>query len=309
MNDELDADVHGPHDHPVIATLAGCAVLVAGAILVPRMLPAQPQTTLIGAFVAAGFILWLIGFVVTTRLASLGWKAGSLAIVLGAGALAGVLTHRQYEAGGREDPSSFADMRFGPQGNLILAKGAASRGPISRLFAASVQADTNDRRVLETALGKFGAGNLNSPYLLTQNPQAMAHCGDLESLKTQVRAMAAKRAERADEIGRAIDDAQLSMSLKQAIRAIAVADTGANDPLLANQLAGMQATAELCALLAKRGWYNANGYFGFNSGGDMTRYKSLQAKRAALASEAEHLDQDAVARMKSAQQKVQAELS
>ncbi|RYD49400.1 MAG: hypothetical protein EOP60_13920, partial [Sphingomonadales bacterium] len=74
MNDELDADVHGPHDHPVIATLAGCAVLVAGAILVPRMLPAQPQTTLIGAFVAAGFILWLIGFVVTTRLASLGWK-------------------------------------------------------------------------------------------------------------------------------------------------------------------------------------------------------------------------------------------
>ncbi|RYE85873.1 MAG: hypothetical protein EOO78_37835 [Oxalobacteraceae bacterium] len=71
----------------------------------------------------------------------------------------------------------------------------------------------------------------------------------------------------------------------------------------------MQATAELCALLAKRGWYNANGYFGFDSGGDMTRYKALQAKRASLASEAEQLDKDAVARMKAAQEKVQAELS
>ncbi|RYD96262.1 MAG: hypothetical protein EOP61_18300 [Sphingomonadales bacterium] len=112
----------------MIATLAGCAVLVAAAVLVPAMLPARPQPELIGAGLGAGFLLWLIGFVVTTRLSRLGWIAGSLAVLLAVGALSGFLIHRQYEAGVRTDPSSFAEMEFGPQGAPVLPKDAASRG-------------------------------------------------------------------------------------------------------------------------------------------------------------------------------------
>ncbi|RYE00567.1 MAG: hypothetical protein EOP61_13575, partial [Sphingomonadales bacterium] len=95
MTDEYEMEPHGPYAHPVIATLAGCVVLVAGTLLAPHFLPARPQMMLIGAGAAAGFIVWLIGLAVTTRRANFGWIAGSLLVLLGAGALAGVLTHRQ----------------------------------------------------------------------------------------------------------------------------------------------------------------------------------------------------------------------
>ncbi|RYY27423.1 MAG: hypothetical protein EOP62_07580 [Sphingomonadales bacterium] len=307
MTDEYETAYHGPYAHPVIATLAGCAVLVLAAILVPRMLPAQPQMTLIGAALAAAFVLWLIGLIVTTRLAGLGWIAGSLLILLGAGALTGYLTHRQYDAVGREDPSSFAQIEFGPQGNAILPKNASTRGPISKLFAASVAADTSERRDYDTALAKFGVGNLSSPYLLKQNPQTIAKCGDLAGMKTLAQSHVTKRAERAAEIGKAIDAAALDTGLKDAIRAIAA--PAGEDPRLGIQTAFLDSTAELCALLAKRGWYDENGYFGFNSGGDAARYKALQAKRAEAAAASEKLDKDAVVRMKAEQEKVRAALS
>lgn len=308
MTDDYEAEQHGPYDHPVLATLAGCVVLVAAAVLVPRILPAYPQMTLVGAGAGAGFVLWLIGFVATIRLSSLGWKAGSLAIMIGAGALAGLLAHRQYEAGGRQDPSSFAEIEFGPQGAPILPRDASARGPVSRAFAASVQGTVAERRAYEGALGKFGAGNLNSPYMLAQNPQALSRCGDLDAIRTLVRGHAARRGEREAEIGRAIDAAAIGAPLKDAIREMA-APAIAGDPLLANQLAGIDATAELCALLAKRGWSNANGYFGFANGADSARFKTLQARRAALASEAEKLDRDRVTRMKAAQEKLRGLLS
>ncbi|WP_157073836.1 hypothetical protein, partial [Sphingomonas soli] len=158
MRDDHQGDLQGPHDHPVIATLAGCAVLVAGAIAAPIFLPAQPQATLLGTGAGSGFALWLIGFAVTTRLSSYSWIAGSLAILLGAGALAGHLAHRQYEAAMRQDPSSFAELAFSPSGTPILPKDITARGPISGLFAASVQADGNARREFDGAMGGGGGG-------------------------------------------------------------------------------------------------------------------------------------------------------
>lgn len=309
MTEDQEASLHGPHDHPVIATLAGCAVLVAAAVLAPRFLPAHPWETLIGAGAGAGFLLWLIGFVVTTRRSTLAWKAGSLLILIGAGALAGHLAHRQYEASGRQDPSSFAEMEFGPQGIPILPKDVASRGPVSRLFAASVQADASERRAYDAALATLGVGNLSSPYLLTQNPQTIAKCADREAIKTLALQHAATRAERGAALGREIQIAGFGAPLKEAIRAIALPDARHADAKYRNQLRFIDATAELCTLLAKRGWVNDNGYFGFNAGGDAARYKALQAQRAALASESEKLDKDALARMKAAQEKVRAALS
>ncbi|HEX8301190.1 hypothetical protein [Sphingomonas sp.] len=308
MEDFYEAELRGPHDHPVLATLAGCAVLVAAALLVPRMLPAYPHMILVGAGAAMGFVLWLIGLAVTTRHSRLGWIAGSLAILLGAGALAGTLAHRQYEAGGRADPSTFAEIEFGPEGAPILPKDAASRGPISRLFAESVQADARGRREYMETLGKLGVGNLNSPYLLAQNPQTLANCGKLDEVRAMAGKHSGERGRRRAELGRAIDRAAIDGGLKQAIGEMAFPH-GKADPVLANQLASLDATAELCALLARRGWYNANAYFGFNSGADAARYKAIQARRARLASEAEKIDKASVEHMKQGQAKLQALLS
>ena len=310
MLEQDDAAPHGPYDHPVIATLAGCAVLVAGAILVPRLLPAWPQATLIGAGAGAGFVLWAIGYAVTTRLSTIGWKAGSLAILLGAGALAGLLAHRQYEAGGREDPSTFAEIEFGPQGDAILPPNAETRGPVSRLFAAAAQDETKERRAFSDAMGKLGVGNLNNPYPLEQNPKILTRCGEISALKAMVDEQAAKRAKRNGELLKAIEAAGLGDEIKSAIAAMAVpGGADAPDAVQANQRATAETTAELCAMLAKRGWVNDNAYFAFRNGGDTARYKALQARRAALAGEAEKIGKDAVAARKAAQEKVRATLS
>jgi hypothetical protein len=130
-----------PYDHPVIATLAGAAVLIIGALLLPRILPQQPLAMLLGTGACMALLLCAIGFAVTTRYSTLVWKLGSLLLLVVAGLGAALIAHGQYETIARADASSFAEVEFGPGGAAQLPAGAAARGPISRLFAEGVAAD------------------------------------------------------------------------------------------------------------------------------------------------------------------------
>lgn len=279
--------VHAPQDHPVIAILAGCAVLVLAAVIGPRLVPQQPYAALVGGGVALGVLLWAIGFVATVRGSPMVWKAGSLAILAGAGVIAGLVAHGQYQTRARADASSFAEVEFGAQGAPQLPGDASARGPISQLFAASVQADALAQRDYTAALGKFGAGALNSPYLLQQDPRAIGQCGEIDSVRTLALDQSTARTERKEALRRAIDAANLSGQAKRGIAIMTSTDIASgNDAVLTNQLAILDATDELCTLLARRGWYNEGGYFGFTSGGDKARFDALGKRRKTLAAEA-----------------------
>ena len=299
---------HGPHDHPAIATLAGCAVLVLAVILVPRLLPEQPQQTLLAAGAALGAMLWLVALAVTVRLSRLAWKLGSLAILAGAGAVAGYVAHGQYQARARIDASSFAEVEFAPGGAATVPSDAAGRGPVSRLFAAAVRAHAQEQRDFGGALGKLGLGNLSSPYLLEQDPAALGRCADIAKVEPMARAHSRQRGARHAALTRAIESSSLPADTRAGITMMAGApDEG--DAMLANQLATLGVTRELCALLAARGWYNDGGYFGFRSGGDKARFDTLTARRRALASDAERIERAAAERMKQGQELVRAALS
>jgi hypothetical protein len=288
-----------PYDHPVIATLAGAAILVLGALLVPRLVPQQPLTVLLGAGAGFALLFWGIGFAATTRYSALAWKLGSLALLVVAGLGAALIAHAQYETIARADASSFAEIEFGPGGAAQVPAGAASRGPISRLFVASVTTDAQAQRDFGAAFGKLGVASLSSPYLLEQDPRALTRCTAIADLQSQAKAQAAARRRRAREIADALDAANLPAKAKQGIAAMArarPADT-AEDPLLANQLAMTGTTAELCQLLAKRGWFNNGGYFGFRNGADEMRFRALAKRRMELAGEAERIDRAARERM------------
>lgn len=310
MTDFDDAEMlaHGPHDHPAIATLAGCAVLVLAVILVPRLVPEQPLAAMLAGGAALGATLWLIGLVATIRLSSWGWKLGSLAILAGAGAAAGYIAHGQYQARARIDASSFAEVEFGPGGAPVVPGDAAARGPVSRLFAASMRANAQERRDYDGALGKLGLGNLTSPYLLEQDPAALGKCAAIDGVKPMAQEHSRLRAERQAALDRAIVSSSLPADTREGIAMMAAAP-GNSDAVLANQLAMLDATRELCTLLAARGWYNQGGVFGFRSGGDMARFDALAARRRTLASEAEQIDRAAAARMKQGQELVRAALS
>ncbi len=288
-----------PYDHPVLATLAGAAILVIGALLLPRFSPQQPLSALLGAGAVLGLLLWIIGFVVTTRYSALPWKLGSLTALLVTGLGAALIAHSQYQTIARADASSFAEVDFGPSGAAQLPAGAASRGRLSRLFAESVTAEARAQQDFSTAFGKLGAGNLTSPYLLEQDPRALGQCAAIAGLGSQAQTQAAARRERARMIAEALDSANLPASAKQGIATMAGtrATDAANDPRLANQLAIASETAALCELLARRGWFNNGGYFGFRSAADQARFRALAERRMKLAGDAERIERTAQARM------------
>lgn len=310
MTDTEETGVHAPHDHPVIAVLAGCAVLVLAAVIGPRLVPQQPYAILVGGGVALGVLLWVIGFVATVRLSPIAWKAGSLAILAGAGVIAGLVAHGQYQTRARADASSFAEVEFGPQGAPQMPGDASARGPISQLFVASIQADAVAQRDYAAALGTFGAGALNSPYLLQQDPRAIGHCGEIESVRALARDQSAARTDRGKALRHTIDAANLSGEAKRGIAIMTGTDASAGkDAVLSNQLAMLDATGELCTLLARRGWYNEGGFFGFNSGADKARFDALGQRRKALAAETAQIARAATDRMQKGRDQVRDALS
>jgi type IV secretory pathway TrbD component len=310
MTEAEDMGAHAPHDHPVLAVLGGCAVLVIAAVVVPRLLPQQPYATLIGAGAVLALLLWAIGFVATVRHSPIAWKLGSLVILAGAGIVAGLVAHGQYQTRARADASSFAEVEFGPQGAPQMPGDAAARGPISQLFVASAQADALADRDYAAALGRFGAGALNSPYLLQQDPRAIGHCGEIEGIRTLARAQSQARIGRREKLRQAIDATNLSGGAKRGIATLTGTDAQAGkDVVLTNQLAMLDATGELCALLARRGWYNQGGYFGFNSAADKARFDALMVRRKALAVEAAQIARATTDRMQQGRDQVRDALS
>jgi hypothetical protein len=274
-------------------------MLVLGALLLPRLAPPQPLPMLFLVGGGLALILWAIGFAVTTRYSALGWKLGSLAALVVAGLGSALIAHSQYATIARADASSFAEVEFGPGGAAQFPPGAASRGPLSRLFVDSVTADAQAQRAFGAAFGKLGAANLSSPYLLERDPRALTQCAAVAGLQSQANAQAQARRQRAEAMADALATANLPDKAKEGIAIMARAQPAdpVSDPLLANQLAMAGATAELCQLLAKRGWFNNGGYFGFRSAADEAGFRALAKRRMALAGEAERIERAAQVRM------------
>lgn len=309
MDDIDETGRQTPYDHPAIATLAGIAVLVIGALLVPRFLPQQSLGLLLGGGVALALVLWAIGFALTTRYSTTAWKSGSLALLVLAGIGAAMIAHAQYETLARADASSFAEVEFGPGGAALVPAGAAARGPLSRLFVESMTADTQAQRDFGTAFGRLGVANLTSPYLLKQDPRALSQCAAIAGLQTLARSQATARHQRAEAMVQALDAANLPAKAKEGIATIAGPVASAGDPLLANQLATVGATSELCTLLAKRGWFNNDGYFGFRSRADEANFRALSKRWMELAGETARIERAAQERMTAGREMVRDVLS
>lgn len=297
----------GRFGHPLIATLAGGAVLVLAALLGPRFASPLPLPALLIGGAASGLVLWLIGFLITTRHANLVWKFGSLVLLIGAGAGAAMVAHGQFQTRSRADASSFAEIDLAPDGSVMLPQGISGRGPVSALYAEAVQAETADKRAFSDALARFGAPSLNSPYLLAQNPKPIQDCAALDNVRALAVAQSAKRLDRRATLARAVGSASLPVAAKQGIGQI-VGDAK-SDPILANQQALLDETAQLCTLLARKTWFNADAYFGFHSGGDMAAFKAIGVKRVALSAEADAIDRAARARILAGREQVRDALS
>lgn len=308
MTDQ-DEEAHGaaPVSLPLLATLGGIALLVVAAIATPLLLPPQSLPVLIGAGVALGAVLWVAMLLGVLRGASLGWRAGSAVVLLVTGAAAGVVTNGQFQSRARADASSFADVEPVADGTLRFPGDAAGRGPISRRFAAVAAAETAAQQRYSEGLARLGAAALNSPYLLTQDPRAIRDCAAFAALRSETEKAGTAQAAERQALRQAIALARLPQSAKHGIATMAGAE--GDDPREANRLAMLDATQQLCQLLAGRGWYNLGGVFGFRAPADELAFRKIQGTRQQLAAEAEQLNRGERDRMLEGREAVRDALS
>lgn len=307
MTNHEDAAHAAPISASLLATLGGVALLVIAAIAAPLLLPPQPLPLLIGAGAGLGLVLWIVALVLALRRAAPAWRFGAAGLLIAAGAGAGLVANGQFQSRARTDASSFADVEPAADGTLRFPGDAASRGPISRRFAAVAADEAAAQQRYGEALKQLGAGALNSPYLLAQDPRAIGHCEAFASLRAATEKEGAAQAGERNALRQAIADARLPDVAKRGITTMAGTD-GA-DPRLANRLAMLDATHQLCQLLAKRSWFNVNGVFGFRAPADEAAYRQIQGKRQQLAAEAEQLDRSTRDRMLDGRESVRDALS
>jgi hypothetical protein len=268
---------------PVIWVLLGCAVLAAGALLVPQVAPGLSRIALIGGGAVAGVVLWLLALAGGLRRAPLFTMIGSLVLLAGGGALAGMGAARTGHAGTTVDASTFAELGTNPDGTVILPSQPA-RGAISAAYVAAVRADAAAAKDYGAKLAALNIGVLNSPYLLMQAPGILAKCGEIDALDGAAVAASAQRAERESALVKGAEESGLPDDIRRGIAMIA-APLPEPDPLLAQERESLKATGELCRLLAKRGWSNAGGYFGFASAADRTAFDAIGQRRLTIEGE------------------------
>ncbi|MCW3834978.1 hypothetical protein ACFQ1E_02045 [Sphingomonas canadensis] len=281
MTDELDSE-HAPMDlRPLLVTLLGIALLVGLAILAPIAFPRLTLPLLVAASAGLGLVFWGAGYLFAIRHAPLKWKLGSLAALVGAGALAGLAADRLYHAGASTDASSFAEAEVSPGGTINMPRGATGRGPVSKRFVAFQEEAAAAQRDYGKALGKLQFASLTNPYALEEDPAVLENCGAIAAFKPKADEYAAKTRERIAAMTQAIAASNFTEALKQGATKMAVVP-GFDDGAAARD-AELLATGEaLCRLLAKRSWRNIGGYFAF-SGGDGAEYRKLMDRLVGVA--------------------------
>jgi hypothetical protein len=305
---DFDTAHHRARPLPLVAVLLGVAVLAAAALILPRIAPAVPRMTLVGAGAAAGVIFWLLALAAGLRRGPGWWIAASLALLAGAGALAGINASRIGHAGTAADASSFAELELNPDGTPILPRNPG-RGPISTAYAALVRADEAATQAQQAQLAKLNLGVLNSPYLLAQAPAILNNCQAIGGLETDAASASADRATRVAALARAVQAARLPDEVKDGIVMIVTPPDDAPAALLEQERESWQATQALCRLLAKRGWSNANGYFGFASAADKAAFDTLNQRRLAVEGERKRIRDGIRQRFEQGREKVRAALS
>lgn len=305
--DPLDAP-HRTRPLPLVPVLLGVAVLAAAALILPSFAPPLPRMTLVGAGAAVGIVFWLLALAAGLRRGPGWWTAASLALLVAAGALAGLNAARITHAGGSHDASTFAELGLTPEATPILPSNPA-RGPISSAYVELVRADEAAARDQSAQLSKLNLGALNSPYLLDQAPAILRDCSAIGALATAAEQAGKQRAERIAALSATIEAARLSAEVKQGIATLATPPDGATEALIAQDRELWQATQSLCELLARRGWSNANGYFGFANPADKATFDALNQRRLKVEAERKRIRDATKARFEAGREQVRAALS
>jgi hypothetical protein len=227
--------------------------------------------------------------------------AGALLLIAGVALVVHVL---QGRVAMRRDAQTLADMRFAPDNTPLFPRGAAERGPLSRLVVDSAQATLAEQRAFAVRAGALNMAALTSPYLLAQQPGILKRCPAITTLNADAARLFAARGERLTRLARAIAAYPAPEAARAGMQAALAPDDSPNS-LADLEAAGAElrdSIAGLCRLLARGSWFNDHYRFGFRNAADTAAYKAALVRRDAAAAAQSRLERQARARAEAGQE-------
>ncbi|MBO9713969.1 hypothetical protein [Sphingomonas sp.] len=296
---------------PLVATLIGGAALVVIGLATPHVVGMPALRTLVFAMLGLAVAVWAVAFALTIRKSTVPWKAGSLALLLVIAFASATGAFALNRGNFRTDASTIAEMELMPAGALQFPAGARDRGPISRLLVESHQATQNDHRKFAEDSARLGIDALKSPYLLTLHPEILSNCPAIGALKPKLAEVKRKEGERLAAYLKAVDALGEPEDVKHGLRqAMAPAETPeALAALAAKSAENIDATQQMCELLARKTWYNNFAYFGFRNAADMAAFNALVKRLNAIEADLAKANRDGRARVSEGQEIVRAALT
>lgn len=304
--DELDR----PDSFPFSAAIAGSLVLVAAGLFVQPRFASLPFWQTLLAALGLAVLLWLIAFVVTVRHASLAWKLGSLAMLIGVAATTAftgmVLANMRL----REDMRTIAEFRMRPDGQPDFARGAEARGPISRLYIGFIRGSVEDRQRFDKAALQLGVDLLGDPIGLTRTPGVLGKCDEIAGLRKLAAEVSQSQLKRFRDFVAGIEALDTPADFKAGMReAFKRNDTEKQQAkLLAAQDAMLDQTQAMCKVLARRNWTPQYRMFMFTSAGDLAEFNRLGVKRDAAVAQLREVELEGQQRMERGQRKLRKSL-
>ncbi len=205
----------------------------------------------------------------------------------------------------RQDLGTIAEMEIAPNG-IVFPADASGRGPLSKALVETAKAEIDEGKALADAAGRLGVGNLNSSYNLARDPAVLGRCGEIAGLKARAAEMRRKRQERLERVAKLAAATGQPAEIVRAVQGtMAPADDSATlDALLRIDGDGFDAAQAQCVALARRGWSDQMGSFGWSSGSDAAAYRTAQERKVKSAGDRATIERDARARALAAQETI-----
>lgn len=292
--------------HPFLASLIGCAILIAGGWFgLPWLPPAPLPVIMAGAMVVAG-LLWGLAYLITIRHATANWKLLSFMLLLITAAGVGYTATWIAEQRIKADLRTLMEMELDRDGFPRFAPGAENRGPISKLYIAFVHELVDGQHALDAEAEKAGIRLLADASALKANPKLLSDCTKVATVKQAANAMLERRRTRFKDLVQALQHTDYPMAYKRGIiEGLTGDDTDDNLVQMESlQARILDAAQGACTVLARRRWIPQGPVFMFTNNADLEAFSAWGQRQNEANAELQRLQAASRVRLQEGQRKM-----
>lgn len=292
--------------HPLLATLIGCALLIAGGWFGLTLLPPAPLIVIMAAAVVVAGLLWGVAYAITLRRATANWKLLSFMAFLLTAAAVGYAATWVAEQRLKADLSTLMDVRIDPEGFPIFPKGAENRGPISKLYVGFVREMREGQDAFDAETKKADLELFADAAALKAKPAILSDCGRIGGLKTSGQAMIERRRAGFKKLVDAIQHTDYPLVFKRGVIAgMTGGDTDDNlTEMAAIQGRALDAIQGGCSVLARRRWVAQGPVFMFTNNADLSAFQTFGQQQMQANADLQRLQMEGRTRVRDGQMKM-----